>query len=153
MRVGMNLLLWTTHVTEEHIPLLGKLKKMGYDGVEIPIFEGDAAQMKASLEKLASLPDETQVYPGHEYTQKNLEFAALLEPGNAALARRRAEVESLRAAGRPSVPTTIAIEKATNPFLRTDSPELRESVRRRTGSVSDDPVTVFAAVRKLKDEF
>ncbi len=117
------------------------------------LFEGDAAEMKSSLERLAALPDPTRVYCGHEYTRSNLEFAATLEPGNAALARRRAEVGEMLAAGRPSVPTTIAIEKATNPFLRSGSDELCASVARQTGATMDDPVEVFAATRRLKDEF
>ena len=117
------------------------------------LFEGDAAQMKASLARLASLPDDTDVYCGHEYTQKNLEFAATLEPGNREVAERRRLVDDLRAKGRPSVPTTIAVEKLTNPFLRSGSPELRASVKRRMPSVADDDVAIFAATRKLKDEF
>jgi hydroxyacylglutathione hydrolase len=117
------------------------------------LFEGDAAQMMSSLARLAALPDDTRVYCGHEYTQKSLAFAAMLEPGNREIERRRSEVDRLRAAGRPTVPSTIALEKATNPFLRTDSPELRRSVADRAGDVGDDPVSVFAAVRRLKDEF
>jgi hydroxyacylglutathione hydrolase len=117
------------------------------------LFEGDAAQMKASLEKLAALPDDTRVYCGHEYTRSNLAFAATLEPHNAALAQRREQVERLLEAGRPSVPTTIAIEKATNPFLRSDSPELVASVVRQCPGVGEDPVEIFAATRKLKDSY
>lgn len=117
------------------------------------LFEGDAAQMKASLEKIAGLPDETLVYCGHEYTQRNLEFAAVLEPGNADLSSRRREVERARAAERPTVPSTIRIEKLTNPFLRTDSAELRASVQREMPGTPNDPVSIFAAVRRMKDEF
>jgi len=117
------------------------------------LFEGDAAQMMGSLARLASLPDETLVYCGHEYTVKNLEFAAMLEPGNEALAKRRREVDELRASGRPSVPTTIAIEKATNPFLRVTNPEIRASVAARDPDAGHDPVSVFAAVRRLKDNY
>jgi len=117
------------------------------------LFEGDAEQMKASLEKIASLPGETLVYCGHEYTQKNLEFAATLEPSNAALAKRRRDVDRARAAGLPTVPSTIALERATNPFLRTDSEELRRSVQREMPGTPDDAVAVFAAVRALKDSF
>ncbi len=116
------------------------------------LFEGDAAEMMRSLAKLTALPDETRVYCGHEYTERNLEFAAMLEPSNEALARRRREVAETLAAGNPTVPTTIALEKATNPFLRTSSPELRRSVAERTGVTGDD-VAIFAATRKLKDEF
>ncbi len=115
------------------------------------LFEGDAAQMMASLGKLAALPDRTRVWCGHEYTEKNLRFARELEPGNADLAAKLAEVEALRARDEPTVPSTIASEKATNPFLRVDSPELRASVRARTPGAGDDPVAVFAAVRALKD--
>ena len=117
------------------------------------LFEGDAAQMKRSLSRLAALPDDTAVYCGHEYTQRNLEFAATLEPGNADIAERRRAVDALRAAGHPSVPTTIAIEKRTNPFLRSSSPELRANVKRRMPAVGDDDVAVFAATRSLKDAF
>lgn len=117
------------------------------------LFEGDAAQMKASLEKLAALPDDTLVYCGHEYTQGNLKFAAMLEPGNEKLAARRAEVGRLVKAGQPSVPTTIAIEKDTNPFLRSTSPELVASVQARMRDVGNDPTAVFAATRTLKDTF
>jgi len=117
------------------------------------LFEGDAAQMKLSLEKLAALPDETAVYCGHEYTQGNLAFAATLEPGNEKLAARRAAVDRLIEAGKPSLPTTIAIEKETNPFLRSTSPELIASVRSKMAGVADDPVSIFAATRTLKDSF
>jgi hydroxyacylglutathione hydrolase len=118
------------------------------------LFEGDAAQMMASLAKLARLPDETRVYCGHEYTQKNLEFALTLEPGNARLVEKKRRVDELRRAGAPTVPSTIAEEKATNPFLRTASPELERSVRARVpGLPAGDPVALFAAVRALKDRF
>lgn len=117
------------------------------------LFEGDAAQMMSSLGRLAALPDETLVYCGHEYTGRNLEFAALLEPSNEALATRRRQVAALLEAGLPSVPTTIAIEKATNPFLRTGSAELRASVRLRDPDCGDDAVSVLAATRRLKDNF
>ena len=118
------------------------------------LFEGDAAQMKRSLEKLAALPDDTRVYCGHEYTEKNLRFAATLEPGNPRLAEKLAAVQALRREGRPTVPSTIADEKETNPFLRTASRELAASVRGRvTDLPADDPIALFAAVRALKDRF
>lgn len=118
------------------------------------LFEGDAAQMMASLGKLAALPGETRVFCGHEYTEKNLRFAAMLEPGNRALAEKLEAVQALRRAGRPTVPSTIAEEKATNPFLRTGSAELAASVQSRVpGLPPDDPVALFAAVRALKDRF
>jgi hydroxyacylglutathione hydrolase len=118
------------------------------------LFEGDAAQMRSSLGRLTALPDDTRVYCGHEYTEKNLRFAAMLEPGNAALARKLAAVEALRRDGKPTVPSTIAEEKATNPFLRMSSPELGASVRARVpGLPPDDATALFAAVRALKDRF
>ena len=118
------------------------------------LFEGDAAQMMRSLAKLAALPDRTRVFCGHEYTQKNLQFALTLEPGNAPLVKKLAAVEALRRAGKPTVPSTIAAEKATNPFLRTGSAELAATVRARVpGLQANDPVALFAAVRALKDRY
>ena len=118
------------------------------------LFEGDAAQMMRSLGKLASLPDDTAVYCGHEYTEKNLRFAETLEPGNPALREKLARVREMRRAGQPTVPSTIAEEKATNPFLRTGSAELAASVRRLVPNLpAGDPVALFAAVRGLKDNY
>jgi len=118
------------------------------------LFEGDAAQMMGSLAKLAALPDDTRVFCGHEYTEKNLQFALTLEPGNPRLREKMTSVEALRRSGKPTVPSTIGDEKATNPFLRTDSPELAASVRARLPEVpAGDAVALFAAVRGLKDRF
>ena len=118
------------------------------------LFEGDAAQMMRSLGKLAALPDDTAVYCGHEYTEKNLRFAATLEPGNARLREKLARVQDARRAGKPTVPSTIAEEKATNPFLRTASRELAASVHARVPELPpDDPIALFGAVRALKDRF
>jgi hydroxyacylglutathione hydrolase len=118
------------------------------------LFEGDAAQMMGSLAKLASLPGETAVYCGHEYTLKNLQFAAELEPGNPELAVKLARVRALRQRREPTVPSTIAEERATNPFLRTQSAELAASVRGRVPDLpAGDPVALFAAVRALKDRY
>jgi hydroxyacylglutathione hydrolase len=118
------------------------------------LFEGDAAQMMSSLGRLAALPDDTRVYCGHEYTEKNLRFAAQLEPGNRELADKLKAVAQLRQQGKPTVPSTIAEEKATNPFLRVDSAELAASVRQRVGDLpAGDRTALFAAVRSLKDRF
>ena len=118
------------------------------------LFEGDARQMMASLAKLATLPPETRVWCGHEYTEKNLRFAVELEPGNRRLQDKLAAVQALRRAGKPTVPSTIDDEQATNPFLRTGSPELAASVRRRVPNLpAEDPVALFAAVRTLKDHY
>jgi len=113
------------------------------------LFEGDAETMWASLSKLAALPPETLVCSGHEYTAANARFALTIEPGNAALVARAAEIEAARAAGRPTVPSRLADELATNPFLRADAPEVRAAV-----GLPDGPdVAVFAEVRARKDRF
>jgi hydroxyacylglutathione hydrolase len=102
-----------------------------------------------SLERLAALPDETAVYCGHEYTEANARFAVTVEPDNADLIARAEEVRRLRQAGKPTLPTTIALEKRTNPFLRAGQP----SIRRRLDMVDADPVAVFAELRRRKDNF
>jgi len=119
------------------------------------LFEGTPAMMHEALNvKLARLPDDTRVFCGHEYTQKNLEFAVSLEPGNKAATKKLDEVRALRKAGKPTIPSTIAEEKATNPFLRTDSAELAATVRGKVpGIPANDPIALFAAVRALKDRF
>jgi hydroxyacylglutathione hydrolase len=117
------------------------------------VFEGKAATMVESLHKLTSLPDSTEVYCGHEYTEKNLRFALTLEPGNQALQARHEWSLKTRAAGKYTVPSTIGDEKKTNPFLRTSSPELRANLKQRDPSLPDDPVAIFAKARELKDSF
>jgi len=116
------------------------------------LFEGTAAQMLASLTRLAELPDETAVYCAHEYTQANLRFALAVEPGNRYLQVRAAEVAAARASGLATVPSTIACEKASNPFLRCRQPEVVAAVRRH-GAAATDEVTVFAALREWKNGF
>ena len=113
------------------------------------LFEGTADQMWVSLNKLMALPDDTVVYCAHEYTQANAAFALSVEPGNPDLVARSAEIDRLRAAGEPTVPTTIGLEKATNPFLRPDSSNLQETV----GMQGGDLVAVFAETRRRKDNF
>lgn len=116
------------------------------------VFEGTPEQMAASLDKLAALPPETEVYCGHEYTAKNLAFAAEVEPDNAALAERRREVDKVRAAGEPTVPSTIEIERATNPFLRCREPDVIAAAERQ-GATATDSSAVFATIRAWKDRF
>jgi hydroxyacylglutathione hydrolase len=111
------------------------------------LFEGDAATMWHSLSKLMALPDATRVYCGHEYTLSNARFAVGLEPDNATLARRAAEVEAARARGEPTIPTTIGLEKATSPFLRAADPALRRQLGLETASDAE----VFGEVRRRKD--
>ena len=111
------------------------------------LFEGTPAMMQNSLAKLAALPADTKVYCGHEYTANNARFAMTLEPGNGALQARLREVEALR--GTPSVPSTIALELKTNPFLRTGSAEIRATLKMETAT----DVEVFAEIRRRKDAF
>ena len=113
------------------------------------LFEGTPAQMWQSLQKLMALPDETVVYCAHEYTQANAAFALSVEPDNAELVARAAEIEELRAANQPTVPTTIGLEKATNPFLRPASSDLQATI----GLVDASVVEVFAETRRRKDHF
>ncbi|MFO7179974.1 MAG: hydroxyacylglutathione hydrolase [Pseudomonadota bacterium] len=116
------------------------------------LFEGTPAQMHASLnEKLAALPPSTKVYCGHEYTLKNLEFAAHVEPDNEAVRDKLERVRAARARGEPTVPSTIGEERATNPFLRCDAPTIRARMAER--GAASEPVAVFAAVRRAKDTF
>ena len=102
-----------------------------------------------SLEKLAGLPAETKIYCGHEYTQNNARFALTVDPGNAALKARAAEVDALRRDGQPTLPTTIGEELATNPFLRWHDP----AIRRQLGMEDAGDAAVFAEIRKRKDAF
>jgi len=115
------------------------------------LFEGTAEQMYASLEKLRALPDDTKVYCGHEYTLANIGFAKGVEPGNAALTRREERDRDLRAAGKPTLPSRLGEEKATNPFLRCTEPAVVESVNKYLGTRVSDPVRVFAAIREWKN--
>lgn len=113
------------------------------------MFEGTPPQFWNSLSKLADLPDETLIYCGHEYTQSNARFAVTVEPGNEALISRAAEIDRLRAAGTPTIPSSMGLERETNPFLRPMSPNLQATI----GKKGADVVEVFAATRKLKDSF
>jgi hydroxyacylglutathione hydrolase len=117
------------------------------------VFEGTPAQMLASLQKLAALPDETKVYCGHEYTLANIRFARAVDPGNAALAEREARAQRLRDAGRPTLPSTLGEERATNPFLRCAEPAVVDSANKYLGGRIGDPVSVFAAIREWKNRF
>jgi hydroxyacylglutathione hydrolase len=117
------------------------------------VFEGQAQTMVNSLAKLAALPDSTQVYCGHEYTEKNLRFALTLEPNNQALKNKYEWARKMRAESKYTIPSTIGDEKQFNPFLRTDSPELRANLRKIDPGLTDDPVGVFAKARELKDKF
>ena len=117
------------------------------------LFEGSPAQMWASLTKLAALPPETRVCCGHEYTVNNGRFAAVVEPGNLALRRRSEEARTMRDRGLPTLPSTLADELATNPFLRVDMPGIRQSLQGRLGRDPVDSIDAFAELRRWKDGF
>jgi hydroxyacylglutathione hydrolase len=116
------------------------------------LFEGTPEQMAASLDSIAALPDVTRLYCAHEYTEMNLRFAVAVEPANAALQERIIRVAALRAAGQASVPSTLAEEKASNPFLRCGEPAVIDAALRQ-GAVSRDKVAVFAAIRGWRNSF
>lgn len=111
------------------------------------LFEGDAATMWRSLQKLAALPPSTRIYCGHEYTQSNARFALSIDPDNAALKARAAAIDELRRADRPTIPSTLAEELATNPFLRPDDPAIRRHLKMEDASDAE----VFAEIRRRKD--
>ncbi len=112
------------------------------------LFEGDARMMWDSLSKLIALPDDTTIYCGHEYTLSNGRFASSLEPNNRELKERMVRVEAARERGEPTLPTTLALEKATSPFLRARDPELRAFL----GLEDAEDWEVFAEVRRRKDK-
>lgn len=114
------------------------------------MFEGQPGPMWDGLEQLKALPDDTLVYCGHEYTEANAAFALSVDPKNSALQIRAAEVKRMREAGRFTIPVSLGMEKATNPFLRADQPALAKVVGLPAGA---DPALVFARLRKGKDDF
>lgn len=113
------------------------------------LFEGSAAEMWDALIRLAALPPDTAICPGHEYTASNGRFALTVDPDNAVLAERLTEVAALRAEGQPTVPVTLKRELLTNPFLRAGDPRLAE----RLGLSGRPAVEVFAELRRRKDDF
>ncbi|MGJ7902264.1 hydroxyacylglutathione hydrolase [Lysobacter sp. 1R34A] len=117
------------------------------------LFEGTAAQMLVSLTRLAALPDETRVCCGHEYTLSNAAFASVVEPDNPALRRRIEQAQAMRNAGRPTVPSSLLDERATNPFLRTREPGVLRAITSRLGHPPEDEIQTFAELRRWKDGF
>ena len=117
------------------------------------LFEGNPAMMLQSLESLAALAPSTRVYCAHEYTLSNLSFAKAVEPENASLKKRIAAAEATRALGEPTVPSDIALELATNPFLRCHDDSLQSSLRRQGKLQGETTAEIFAAVRSWKDAF
>lgn len=116
------------------------------------VFDGTVEQLAASLRRIAALPARTRCYCAHEYTLENIGFAHWVEPENPDLAERAAAVKRLRADGVPSLPSTLAMELATNPFLRVDQPAVIAAAGRAAGRNLAGPTEVFAALRRWKDE-
>ena len=141
--------------TNGHIAYWFKQEKLAFVGDTLfsvgcgRVIEGTAEMMWQSLLKLRALPGDTQVYCGHEYTAANVHFALTIEPNNAALRARAEEVLALCGEGRPTIPTTIAMEKNTNPFLRADLPSLAAAMNRP----DDGGAQIFAVIRAKKDKF
>lgn len=117
------------------------------------LFEGTPSQMLESLDRLAALPDDTEVCCGHEYTLANAQFAAVIEPDNAALKQRTSEARRLRSVGQPSLPSRIGGERATNPFLRCAEPAVVRAVAIRLGREPQNRTEIFATLRTWKDGF
>lgn len=118
------------------------------------LFEGTPAQMLDSLDRLAALPGDTRICCGHEYTQSNAAFARTVDPDNPALRRRCEDVASMRQTGQPTLPSTLADERACNPFLRVDAPAVRAALSAQRGlEAAADRVAAFAALRRWKDDF
>lgn len=117
------------------------------------LFEGTPAQMWSSLSKLAALPPSTHVYCGHEYTLANLRFAAAVEPRNPAIAERSDREQAKRNRDAPTLPSTIADELATNPFLRVREPAVRAMAQAQASRPLDDDVAVFGVLRDWKNRF
>jgi hydroxyacylglutathione hydrolase len=126
------------------------------------LFEGTPEQMSASLDRLAALPDDTLVYCAHEYTEMNLRFALAVEPDNPAIRERAARVAALRAANRPSVPSTLGEEKATNPFLRCAEPDVIAAAKQQNATtieteagprVGGKKTAIFKFIREWRNNF
>ncbi len=113
------------------------------------LFEGTPAQMFSALQKLAQLPANTQIYCAHEYTERNLQFALTIEPNNPALLRRIEQTHAARMAGKPSLPSSMAIELSTNPFLRCDSAE----IAKKMGLEDRELLEIFTAIRQARNVF
>ena len=113
------------------------------------IFEGTPAQMWESLQKLEKLPEDTKVYCAHEYTLANANFAVTVEPQNKVLLDRVQEIKNLRNEGKPTIPSTIGLEKSTNPFLRPMSKDIQANL----DMLGAELVDVFAETRRRKDNF
>jgi hydroxyacylglutathione hydrolase len=117
------------------------------------MFEGTPTQMNASLNRLRSLPPDTRMYCGHEYTAANLRFALTVDPANQPALEYQTRVERLRAEGSPSLPSTLGLEIRVNPFLRCEGPAVVKAAEAHTGKSLGEPALVFGALRAWKDQF
>ena len=113
------------------------------------VIEGTMPEMWRSIEKLRALPDDTRIYCGHEYTQSNIRFALSVDPGNAELRAKAAQVDAQRQAGKPTIPARLGDERRTNPFLRADAAEFKAAL----GMAGADAAAVFGEIRQRKDRF
>ncbi|MBI3799249.1 MAG: hypothetical protein HY268_20080 [Deltaproteobacteria bacterium] len=117
------------------------------------LFEGTAADMHNNMVKLTSLPNDTRIYCGHEYTEKNLRFALTLEPNNTQVQQKLQWAQEMRAKKLPTVPSTVAEEKEINPFVRVTNSELQGNIKKQFPTLPLDPVSVLEKTRFLKDNF
>jgi hydroxyacylglutathione hydrolase len=117
------------------------------------MFEGNPRQFLASLQRLNQLPETTRVYCAHEYTEANLNFASAVEPDNKAVQQRLQQVRDLRAANQITLPSTLAVEREINPFLRCHLHNVKQAAERHCQTGLGDTIEVFACVRKWKDSF
>ncbi len=166
-RITLESLGWTFEIipvpghTRSHIAYAGQIGELSllFCGDTLfslgcgRLFEGTPEQMLISLDRLATLPDHTLVCCTHEYTLSNAAFASIVDAENLALRTRIVEVHAQRAAGRPTLPSTIAQERATNPFLRCDSASVRATIADHLGHAPSDRIETFAALRRWRDGF
>lgn len=117
------------------------------------LFDGPMEQLYHSLKRIATLPRHTKIYCTHEYTLANIEFALAVEPDSVALHQRQQDCRALRDAGQPSLPTNLAAELATNPFLRTRQPSVQRSVKKSTSLTANDDFLIFSELRKWKNRY
>jgi hydroxyacylglutathione hydrolase len=136
-------------------PCLSELRwRLCAQTVQAPqVFGGSMLDMVRSLDKVASLPEQTEVYCAHEYTLENLRFAIAVDPHNTALLARYRTEQAKRERGMPTLPSTIAPEKATNPFLRVLEPDIVEAIRTHTGLAVSSSSANFEALRNWKNTF
>lgn len=117
------------------------------------VFEGTPEQMNTSLNRLRSLPPDTRMFCGHEYTAANLRFALTVDPHNRSALEHRDAVEQLRSTGAPSLPAPLSLEIRINPFLRCDAPVIRDAAEAHAGKALPEPAAVFGVLRAWKDSF